>query len=422
MMKDPLFSDIGSRLSARSGINELMEDLGEAVAGGHRIQMGGGNPAHIPESEALWRERWLEMGETPGQLESTLGDYDGPRGKIQFLEAFSEHLRNAFDWEIGPENLAVFSGSQTAMFLLFNLIGGQCGARRRRVVFPLLPDYIGYGDQAIDPGTFLGVPGAIELRGERGMKYRIDFDRLRLPEDTAMLCLSRPTNPTGNVVSDEEMRQLEVLAQKSDAYLVTDNAYGMPFPGVIHRPAAALWTPHTIHAFSLSKLGLPGTRTGILAAPAPIAAALARMNANLALANPSVGQALVTPLIRSGRLQALCREAIRPYYARRAAHAAATVKAALPSGMDFRLHENEGAFFLWLWLPELKVSASEAYMELKREGLLVIPGDRFTPGLREKWDHPGQCLRLSFGIPEDQVERGAAILGRVVPRLCRQIP
>ena len=49
----------GERLASGSGIEELMDDLGRAMAGAHGPvrMLGGGNPAHIPEMQAIWRDR-----------------------------------------------------------------------------------------------------------------------------------------------------------------------------------------------------------------------------------------------------------------------------------------------------------------------------------------------------------------------------
>lgn len=48
-----------------------------------------------------------------------------------------------------------------------------------------------------------------------------------------MICVSRPTNPTGNVITDEELLKLDALANQHGIPLVIDNAYGVPFPGII---------------------------------------------------------------------------------------------------------------------------------------------------------------------------------------------
>ena len=49
-------SKFGENLCEGSGIGELMDDLGEALAGGGDVKMlGGGQPAHIPEMDEVWR-------------------------------------------------------------------------------------------------------------------------------------------------------------------------------------------------------------------------------------------------------------------------------------------------------------------------------------------------------------------------------
>ena len=55
-------STIGSRLSGPSGIQELMDDLGEALTTHPDMRMlGGGQPAAIPQVQALWRKQMREM-------------------------------------------------------------------------------------------------------------------------------------------------------------------------------------------------------------------------------------------------------------------------------------------------------------------------------------------------------------------------
>ncbi|SPW38574.1 class I and II aminotransferase [Escherichia coli] len=60
----------------------------------------------------------------------------------------------------------------------------------------------------------------------------VDFEHLHIGEETGMICVSRPTNPTGNVITDEELLKLDALANQHGIPLVIDNAYGVPFPGI----------------------------------------------------------------------------------------------------------------------------------------------------------------------------------------------
>lgn len=67
----------------------------------------------------------------------------------------------------------------------------------------------------------------------------MDFDALENLEELnnnkiGAICCSRPTNPTGNVLTDGEMTHLKQLAKKHGIPLIIDNAYDAPFPNIIH--------------------------------------------------------------------------------------------------------------------------------------------------------------------------------------------
>jgi valine--pyruvate aminotransferase len=413
-----VLSDFGEKLSAPSGISELMDDLGRALGKpGHASMMGGGNPAHIPAVEAVWRRRMEEILATPGELASMLGDYDTPRGRIDFLETIAAFFNERFGWPVTPDHVAVTTGSQAATFLLFNMLGGPSHGGRRRIQFPLVPEYIGYAGQGIAPRLFTAWKPRIEVAGQRRFKYRIEFGKLA--PDIAAIALSRPTNPTANLVTDEELRQLGAMAEERGIPLLVDNAYGQPFPNVIFRNVSPMWGPQVINTFSLSKLGLPGTRTGIVVAQPEIIQRLANMNATLVLATGSIGQCITRPLFASGEMVRLCAEVIRPFYEQRSRKAQAWLDAALGAvpGLDYRVHLCEGAFFLWLWLPGLPITDRELYERLKARGVLVVPGSYFFPGLDEPWAHRHECLRLTYCAEESSLQRGMETLADELRRL-----
>ena len=67
------------------------------------------------------------------------------------------------------------------------------------------------------------------------------------------------------------------------------------------------------------------------------------------------------------------------------------------AGVNYLVHVSEGAFFLWMWLPDLPITDRELYERLKARGLLIVPGSYFFPGLQGNWPHQSQCIRLSYG-------------------------
>ncbi|MBC7979123.1 MAG: aminotransferase class I/II-fold pyridoxal phosphate-dependent enzyme, partial [Armatimonadetes bacterium] len=243
------FSNIGNRLSQGSGIGELMEDLGLALAnGGTEMKMlGGGQPAQIPQVNQIWQSRLSEIAADPVPTRILLSTYDPPQGNPAFIEAIADLMRETFEWDIHKENIAVTSGGQTAFFYLFNLLAGEMpDGSRKKILFPLVPEYIGYAAQGLNPDIFTARKPLIEHTGPHQFKYHIDFEHLEITDEIAAICVSRPTNPTGNVLSDSELLQLSEIAKQHRIPLIIDNAYGAPFPGIIFTDAKPIWEEHII--------------------------------------------------------------------------------------------------------------------------------------------------------------------------------
>jgi len=406
------WSDYGKRFEHPSGILELMEDLGEAMVGAKDslCMLGGGNPAPIPEVQDCFRRQWELLGRDPSRLDAILGEYDTPQGSPRFLKALAEFLNERYHWGIGPQNIGVTNGSQTAFFYLFNLFGGN----GRKIVLPLSPEYIGYAEQGVDPDLFRSVHGIIEETAPHRFKYRIDFDQLRLGPQDGALAVSRPTNPTGNVLTDAEVQGLSELAKEHGIPLMIDNAYGAPFPGILFREVTPIWEPHIILSMSLSKLGLPGTRTGIVIAEEGIIQMLSAVHAVAGLASGNIGQALVEPLLRTGELETLCQQCIRPFYLERSRAAGRCWEEALGDRVPWMRHEAEGSMFHWLRFPGLPGGSRELYRRLKEREVLVIPGDPFFYGLETLPADAAECIRVHTAMDPDRVARGIEIIADTI--------
>ncbi len=432
------FSKFGQKFTQGSGILQLMADLGEALQSDKPINMlGGGNPAKIDSVNKAFLQVFQSMAE--GGLDSVaienISSYSGPQGDAEFINALVDFFNRHYDWGLTAENIALTNGSQNGFFLLFNLFSGKFtdsdGECSKSILLPLAPEYIGYSDVHIDGKHFVTVKPDIEEvthQGESGFfKYHIDFDTLEnLPElkngEIGAICCSRPTNPTGNVLTDEEMDRLSLLAKEYDIPLIIDNAYGMPFPNIIYPEVNLHWDENTILCASLSKVGLPAVRTGIIVAHPKIISTISAMNAIINLAPTRFGSAIATPLVQSDAIKHLSDNDIRPFYQKKASRAVSLLKASMTELINpktgknpMKIHKPEGAIFLWIWFEDLPISSEALYQRLKAKGTLIIPSEQFFPGIDiTDYPHAHQCIRMSIAQDDNSLVAGIATIAEVV--------
>ena len=411
-------SQFGTRFTSEAGILSLMDDLGRAMADNDDLaMMGGGNPGNIPGIQELFKQRLKEIIEDDTKLRDLIGTYDLPQGNLRFLEKFAKLLHREYGWDVGPENICLTNGSQNAFFILFNMFAGAFDDGSQKVVrLPLAPEYIGYADLGLKDSFFIATKPRIELLEDRMFKYRVDFDNLNIGSETGAICVSRPTNPTGNVITDEEVEKLLELSREHDIPLILDNAYGVPFPGIIHTEAKPMWHRNIIKCLSLSKLGLPAVRTGIIVAREEIIKAVSSLNAIMSLAPGSFGALLTEELVGSGEIIDLGKKIIKPFYKKKLEKAMSCVGKEL-EGVPYRVHRPEGSMFLWLWFEDLPITSLELYERLKKRGVLVVSGHYFFPGIQEEWQHTNECIRLTYSQDDADVKRGIGIIGEELKRI-----
>ncbi len=202
------YSKFGNKFTQEAGILSLMKDMGEALAAGgdDLIMMGGGNPGYIPEFQDMMQQRLQQMPTDENTCTRLMGQYCAPQGDSEFLVNLAGLLRNEYGWDVGPENLCLTNGSQSGFFLLLNMFAGDFEeGEPKKIRLPLAPEYIGYADIGLDKDFFIATRPHIERLDEHTFKYRVDFENISIGQETGAICVSRPTNPTGNVITDTEL-------------------------------------------------------------------------------------------------------------------------------------------------------------------------------------------------------------------------
>lgn len=411
-------SKFGTKFTSQSGILQLMDDLGKALAGGDKLSLGGGNPAHIPEMEQIWRRQMEKLMKDGRKFESMLGNYTTPQGDVAFMEAMVKFININYKWGISQKNIAVIGGSQTSFYFLFNMLAGKMeDGSFKKILFPIVPEYIGYADQGNEADMFVGMKPTITHIDKHTYKYGIDFDKLKITDEIAAIAISRPTNPTGNVITDEETKKLAKLATEKGIPFILDNAYGLPFPNIVFTEANPIYEGNMIYVMTLSKIGLPSTRTSIVIANEDVIKALSALNAIISLSTGTIGQYLMTELIESGEVMDLAKNIIHPFYAKKSQEAVAVLHKNLRDDIPWHLHKSEGALFLWLWCENMPITSMELYERLKERGVIVVPGEYFFPGFDEEWQHRRECIRISYSMKDEVVYKGLEIIADEVNKV-----
>lgn len=424
------FSNFGKKFTQNSGILQLMDDLGNALNSDKPINMlGGGNPAYIQSVNEIYLTTLKSIVENESDLTKNIAldsvcNYSTPQGDDKFITALVAFFNRHYDWNITKDNIALTNGSQNAFFYLFNLFGGEFEDGDKSILLPLAPEYIGYADAHIKGKHFIAIKPNIELcdyNNQDGFfKYTVDFDALEHLDELknnkiGAICCSRPTNPTGNVLTDDEMARLDDIAQKYNIPLIIDNAYGMPFPNIIHSNATLTWHDNIVLCFSLSKVGLAGARTGIVVANKEIIKAINGLNAIINLAPNRFGGAIATPLLNNDQLKELSLNHIRPFYLKQAHTAIDLLKQEFKDFPQVKIHKPEGAIFLWIWFENLPISTQTLYEILKEKGTLIIPSEHFFVGIDTKeFKHAHECIRMSIAQSDEVLKKGIKTIGEVV--------
>ncbi|MBV6626437.1 MAG: valine--pyruvate transaminase [Rivularia sp. (in: Bacteria)] len=419
----PALTKFGAQMSKLTGVRAIMKDINETLRAGKGqdlTNLSAGNPLILPEVEQLWRDCTAELLASP-EYGEVVCRYGYSKGYSPLIEAVTKDFNKRYGLELNERNVLITPGSQTLYFYAANVFGGYTtSGELKQIVFPLSPDYTGYGGVSLAPEALFAYKPTLDIdAAAHRFKYRPDFSKLSITEKTGCVLFSRPCNPTGNVVTEEEVNKISSIAAQSDVPVLIDSAYAPPFPALNYTNMTPTFGENILHCMSLSKAGLPGERVGIAIGSEKLIDALECFQANASLHSSRYGQAIAARAIDSGKLAHISQDVIRPFYQNKFTVLETTLESAMPKDLPWFLHLGEGAIFAWIWLQDLPISDWEFYQQLKKVGLIVVPGNSFFPGLREDWQHKNQCFRISLTGSDEEIKTGMRRFAKVAEEVYR---
>ncbi|MEP0855305.1 valine--pyruvate transaminase [Trichocoleus sp. DQ-U1] len=418
---NPALTQFGDCMSHLTGVRAIMKDIKETLQAGigqEYINLSPGNPVILPEVEQLWRDYTEELlaSSNYGNVVCRYGD---SQGYEPLIEAVEKDFNRRYGLNLTHRNILITPGSQTLYFFAANAFGGYTtSGKLKQIILPLSPDYTGYGGLTLTPEALFAYKPALDIdAAAHRFKYRPDFSKLKITEDTGCVLFSRPCNPTGNVLTDDEVKKIADLAAPYDVPILIDSAYAPPFPALNFTEMTPVFGENILHCMSLSKAGLPGERIGIAIGDEKWIQALECFQTNMCIHSSRYGQAIAARAIETGTLAEIATTVIRPYYQKKFDVVESSIEQAMPKDLPWFLHRGEGAIFAWLWLQDLPITDWELYQQLKQVGVIVVPGSSFFPGLREEWAHKQQCIRISLTATDQEIEIGIQRLAKVVEQV-----
>ena len=422
---NPALSQFGSQMSQLTGVRAIMKDIIETFrknAGREFINLSAGNPVILPEVEQLWRDCTQELLNSD-EYGKVVCRYGSSQGYAPLIEAIAKDFNVRYNLNLSDRNILITSGSQALYLYAANAFGGyNTSGELKQIVLPFTPDYTGYGGVSLTPEALIAYQPTLEIDTDKHrFKYRPDFNRLQIDEQTGCVVFSRPCNPTGNIISDDEVNKIASLAAKYNVPVFVDSAYAPPFPALNFTPMTPQFGNNIVHCMSLSKAGLPGERIGIAIGDPQLIEILESFQTNASIHSSRYGQAIAARAISSGKLAHIAENIIRPHYQNKIKVLETTLDGAMPQDIPWYLHRGEGAIFGWLWLQDLPMSDWDFYQQLKQVGVIAVPGSSFFPGLKSQWQHKQQCLRISLTATEAEIAEAMQRLAKVVQQVYQKV-
>lgn len=371
-----------------SGIRKFFDIVSEMP---DAISLGVGEP----DFDTPWRIREegiysLERGKT---------FYTSNAGLKELRYEISEYLERKYQLVYHPchEILVTVGGSEgidIAMRTILNP-GDE--------VIIVQPCFVSYVACVIMAG---GVPVTVSLKEEDKFKLKKEQLEAAVTDKTKAIIISFPNNPTGAIMTKEELEPIADFAHEHDLMVISDEIYSELTYGHEHFSIAALPEMKdrsiVINGFSKA-FAMTGWRLGYVAAPREIMKQMIKVHQFCIMAAPTTSQYAAIEAMRS------CDDEV------------AEMRTAYNQRRRFLIHEfkrmgldcfePEGAFYIFPSIKKFGMTSEQfATQLLKEEKVAIVPGSAF-----------GKCgegyLRVSYAYSIEELKEALGRLERFIKRL-----
>jgi aspartate/methionine/tyrosine aminotransferase len=204
--------------------------------------------------------------------------YTHSLGLIELREAISEDYWRRYHVKVHPEQIIVASGTSPAMLLLFSaLLESGDEIILSNPYYPCYPNIIRFVG---------GCPVFVEVKEEEGFQYLSEMIREKLHQGVKGIIINSPSNPTGNVMPVERMKEIARLP----TFIISDEIYhGLIYEGEAHSILEFTDRAFVINGFS-KLYAMTGWRLGYVIAPREFIRPMQKIQQNLFISASSFAQ------------------------------------------------------------------------------------------------------------------------------------
>lgn len=325
--------------------------------------------------------------------------YTANAGLLELRQEICNYNSRKFgiEYDAKSEVLVTVGGSEAIDLMI------RCLIKPGDEVLVPEPSFVCYKPCAVMAG---GVPVTIETKEEDNFRLLPEQLKEKITDKTKLLILPFPNNPTGGVMSREDLEALAEVLRGTDIMVLSDEIYAeLRYDDEGHTPFSAIdgMRERTVVVNGFSKtFAMTGWRLGYALGPAPLIKAMTKLHQYGIMSSPTTSQFAAIEALRScdRDVENMCRE-----YNYRRRYIVDGFRS-----MGLSCFEPLGAFYAFPCIKSLGMTSEEfAGKLLEEEKVAVVPGNAFGSS--------GEgFIRCSYAYSIDSIEEALNRISRFVER------
>jgi aspartate aminotransferase len=320
-------------------------------------------------------------------LNDNFTHYTDSNGIAELREEIAKKFREENGITHAKASNVIVSGG--AKQCIYNTLMALCNEGDEVII--LAPYWVSYPAMVVMCGA-----KPIVISGDYDNQYKVTSIQLKsaITAKTKCVILNSPSNPTGMMYTENEIREFAEIIAESDCYLLSDEIYEkLTYSDIKHFSPASIpeLSSRVITVNGMSKAyAMTGWRIGYMHAPEHVFKEVSKVQGQSTSHPNSIAQKASLAALKEGNADI---ERMRISFAQRKELTCAMLSE-IP-GLKF--HNPDGAFYVFISFDEITDDVDFCSYLLEHHHLALVPGDAFgCPG----------ALRISFAASEETLKKG----------------